>query len=55
MSEDRDRERRIGKIFTILTAIAALAFTVVWCGLAVAMDAWHMLIFGIPCVSGDFL
>lgn len=51
MSEDRDRERRIGKIFTILTAIAALAFTVVWCGLAVATDAWYMLIFGLPCVG----
>ena len=51
MNNDRDKERKAGKIFHLGMSLAALAFGVVWCLMALSMGAWVMLIFGIPFVG----
>lgn len=49
--DDRDWERKAGRVMGILTTVAALIFTVVWCGLAAGMGAWPMLLAGLPLVG----
>ena len=48
MDWDRNKERKAGKALGIGGSIYAIVFMVVWCGIAAAMGAWFMLIFGIP-------
>ena len=48
MSWDREKERKAGKAIGIGGSIYGIVFMVIWCGLAVAMGAWFMLIFGVP-------
>lgn len=51
MSWDREKERKASKAVGIGSSIFAVVFMVIWCGIAVAMGAWFMLIFGLPMLS----
>lgn len=51
MAWDRDKERKAGKAMTLGSCIYGLIFSIVWCGIAVWMGAYFMLIFGIPFVG----
>ena len=48
MSWDREKERKAGKAVGIGGSIYGIVFMLIWCGLAAAMGAWFMLIFGLP-------
>ena len=48
MSWDREKERKAGKAIGIGGSIYGIVFMVVWCGIAAAMGAGFMLIFGVP-------
>ena len=48
MSFDREKQRKAGKTMTIASCVYGLIFSIVWCVLAVSMDAGFMLFFGIP-------
>ncbi len=45
---DGERKRRAGKLLGIGGSIYGVVFMVAWCAIAGAMDAWFMLIFGVP-------
>lgn len=48
MSWDREKERKAARGYNIGMGIFALAFSIIWCCMAVASGAWFMLIFGLP-------
>ena len=48
MDFDREKRRKAGKAMGIGVSIYSIVFMVVWCGIAAAMGAWFMLIFGLP-------
>ena len=48
MDWDREKERKAGRAMGIGGSIYGIVFIVIWCGIAVAMGAGFMLIFGLP-------
>ncbi len=45
---NRDHDRKFGKAYAVASCIFSLIFILVWCGIAASMQAWFMLLFGIP-------
>ena len=48
MGWDREKERKAGRAVGIGGSIYGIVFMVIWCGIAAAMGAGFMLIFGLP-------
>ena len=48
MMNQRDKERKAGKVMAIGMTVFALLFMVVWCALAISGGAWFMCLFAIP-------
>ena len=51
MDWDREKERKAGRAIGIGGSIYGIVFILIWCGIAAAMGAWFMLIFGFPFVG----
>lgn len=45
---DREKEKKAGKAMHIGMNVYAVLFMIVWCVLAASMNAWFMLLLGIP-------
>lgn len=48
MGWNREEERKAGKALTIGGCVYGLIFSMVWCLIALSMDAGIMLLFGVP-------
>ena len=48
MDWDREKDRKAGNAIGIGSSVFGIIFLLIWCGIAVSMGAWIMLLFGIP-------